>query len=189
MNDAADTLKLADVGVARMVDTTSQLASATSRGVGTLLYQAPEQHQMQPLTVKVDVFAYGVLLNELESGVRPWQDVLQDLELNQPSIDSGLAVRSRVCAGDRPPVHRETRFAALIAACWSPDAELRPSMREVHGALGDAAASGHECDATSYAGAGDHQQAFVSDLGTSSGSSLGLPPLAKRAREMSERAP
>ena len=52
---------------------------------------SPEQWESSELTVKVDVYAFGVLLNELIVGVAPWK-----------GLASPMAIGFRVCKGERP---------------------------------------------------------------------------------------
>ena len=72
--------KVADVGLARAVrgshkGNTRVMRASKSQGAGTITYMAPEQIEAGRITQKVDVFAFGILMNELETGVMPWDDM------------------------------------------------------------------------------------------------------------------
>ena len=70
-------VKVMDFGVAKRLvappgaeDVTAGAATATLPGepTGTLAYMSPEQIRGQPIDVRSDVFAFGVLLHELLTG-------------------------------------------------------------------------------------------------------------------------
>ena len=118
---------------------------------------SPEQWESSELTVKVDVYAFGVLLNKLIVGVAPWR-----------GLASPMAIGFRVCKGERPviaqtatpinntvdgrvaggsavaaesqgggvdraefePTHASPELVGLVEKCWAPDARARPTMVE-----------------------------------------------------------
>jgi serine/threonine protein kinase/Tol biopolymer transport system component len=69
-------VKLMDFGISRE-DGTEQ--TRTSVLWGTPEYLSPEQIQGQPATARSDIYAYGVLLVELFSGVRPFRGSIADV--------------------------------------------------------------------------------------------------------------
>ena len=108
---------LADFGLARLV-TTSTLAFHT--GHGTPPYASPEQIQSRPMTLKSDLFSFGILLYEMFTGQLPWngkrqlgmEQITTDQELPDPrEFNSKLPttlidILRRVTAADidlRPP--------------------------------------------------------------------------------------
>jgi len=60
-----------DFGVAKLLDSTATL-TRTGAMIGTPAYMAPEQIQAHPLDGRADIYAIGVMLYELLSGVRPF---------------------------------------------------------------------------------------------------------------------
>ena len=98
------TVKVLDFGLAKMLDTASPVEAsiaptitspaATGMGVilGTAAYMAPEQARGQTADIRADIWAFGVVLYEMLTGVRPFEggtaplgkDLLTRL-LNQPT--------------------------------------------------------------------------------------------------------
>jgi tetratricopeptide (TPR) repeat protein len=74
--DTSGRVKLMDFGISR-ADGTEQ--TRTSVLWGTPEYLSPEQIQGQPATPRSDIYAYGVLLVELFSGVRPFRGSIADV--------------------------------------------------------------------------------------------------------------
>ena len=106
--------KVADVGLARAVrgshkGNTRVMRASKSQGAGTITYMAPEQIEAGRITQKVDVFAFGILMNELETGVMPWDDMPDMREWPSffcpPPLDLGHEGRvpTRCALWFRPP--------------------------------------------------------------------------------------
>ena len=76
--------KVVDFGIAKLLDHPA-VTGATTKGVlpGPLTpnYASPEQLRGLPVTTAADVYALGVILDELVSGVRPYET--QDLTLDR----------------------------------------------------------------------------------------------------------
>ena len=119
------TAKVADVGLARALHSSldsshAYMSAGRAAGAGTPAYMSPEQWAEAELTTKSDVFSYGVMLNEMLTGVRPWRQT------------KNLAFR--VQSGERPEL-ADSRVSAegassLVERCWHASAESRPSMEE-----------------------------------------------------------
>lgn len=121
--DATGQVKLVDFGIAK-----SDHLSLTGAGftVGTPYYMAPEQIRGLKPTHLVDVYAFGVLLFELVTGVRPFEapavNEIFDLILHQP-VDLGPLQRVGLPPSlsdliqelaEKDPAKRPQNFAALI---------------------------------------------------------------------------
>ncbi len=64
-------VKILDFGVARITD--SPVLTRTGAAVGTPAYMAPEQARGEPVTPKVDVWAWGLILYEMLTGTQPFR--------------------------------------------------------------------------------------------------------------------
>ena len=67
-------VKLLDFGIAKMLDADAPGLTATGRNVMTPGYAAPEQVRGEAITTATDVYAMGVVLYELLTGLRPHSD-------------------------------------------------------------------------------------------------------------------
>lgn len=71
------TPRLLDFGVARLIDATGDGDGESSAAIGlTPGYAAPEQYSAASVTTATDVYALGVLMQELLSGERPGENTL-----------------------------------------------------------------------------------------------------------------
>jgi beta-lactam-binding protein with PASTA domain/tRNA A-37 threonylcarbamoyl transferase component Bud32 len=86
-------VKVADFGLARAIES-SNLTATTGLLIGTVAYLAPEQVEHGRSDTRTDVYAAGILLFELLTGVPPY------------SSDSPLAVAYRHVHEDVPPPSR-----------------------------------------------------------------------------------
>ena len=87
-------VRLLDFGIAKLLDVTSFDLTAPNTGERRLLtpeHAAPEQFLGQPVTTATDVYALGVLLYQLLTGVRPFSDL--------PPLDLARSV----CEREPPP--------------------------------------------------------------------------------------
>mmetsp|Transcript_59628 Transcript_59628/g.118474 ORF Transcript_59628/g.118474 Transcript_59628/m.118474 type:complete len:122 (+) Transcript_59628:881-1246(+) len=82
---------------------------------------APELFLAKPFSSSVDVFSFGVLLNELWSREVPWDGY------------SPLDIREKVTSGERPSIPRTMPYAceALVRKLWHATSTLRPTFAEV----------------------------------------------------------
>ena len=113
------TAKLCDFGLARTLEGTRAHVQAT--GVcGTAVYMAPEVWEEEPLTDKADVYAYGIVVNELETRARPWE-----------AARSAMAIGRKVTQGKRPEPAAGGAVGVLIGRCWANKPLERPCMIQV----------------------------------------------------------
>ena len=137
-------LKLTDFGVAR-IQNSGELTQTQGSVVGTLKYMSPEQIQSLPVDSRADLFAAGVVLYQLLTGLRPFEansdfGVIQKIVSHSPEAVTSLnpslppAVDTVVnCALEKS---RDKRFAsasefskALLQACRETDAwQVIPSV-------------------------------------------------------------
>lgn len=155
-----------DWGIARVLEGASvRPISASPRIAGTPGYMAPEQVEGDDLDGRADVFALGVMLYELLSGVRPFEsDSLR-------SVVDRRAVMVRTPPSRVDPERQvPPAFDTLVLACLSPDPIGRPGRaRAIASAIdefldGERARVEREREACEYAAAGDGARSEQEEL-------------------------
>ncbi|MEX5632751.1 protein kinase domain-containing protein [Parafrankia sp. FMc2] len=118
-------LRLADLGIAKILDLTGMTTSG--RQPGTVPYMAPEQLEGHiPATPAVDVYAFGVVMYEMLAGRLPFRGVLDD------------GVQSHVNTEPERPLHVSDEAWALLTRCLNKESAGRPAagdLRELLWAL------------------------------------------------------
>lgn len=111
--------KVADFGLAVVRATTSSPVAGVA---GTVLWAAPEVLSGEGCTYCSDVYSLAVVFWEIISGVLPWQDAAEPIQILR-----------RVANGERPPMPVGTlpELTLLISSMWCQDHARRPSMKEV----------------------------------------------------------
>ncbi len=116
-----DFAKLLDFGIVRHESQETQRLTQTGGIVGTPGYLSPEQLHGLPASPKSDVYALGVILYELTTGVFPFE---------APTVQA-MALRQLVEVTP-PPKHHATDLSDdvndLIVALMSREPDLRPSI-------------------------------------------------------------
>ncbi|EFJ52626.1 hypothetical protein VOLCADRAFT_85795 [Volvox carteri f. nagariensis] len=112
--------QVADFGLSNIVSDNSYF---NKHAEGTITHLAPEA--MQPngkLTKAVDVYAFGIMMWELYTGLRPYT--------GYRTIDVAVKVSKE---GLRPefPSSTHPSFKELAQRCWQGDRRLRPTFRQV----------------------------------------------------------
>mmetsp|Transcript_10114 Transcript_10114/g.26095 ORF Transcript_10114/g.26095 Transcript_10114/m.26095 type:complete len:787 (+) Transcript_10114:250-2610(+) len=122
--------KICDLGLGRAKDPMKSYL-ITEAG-GTASYMAPEVFSHCKLHDKVDMYALGVILNEMLSRKPPW------------SNDSWHAAAFQIMYAvtvhkERPEIPKSCppALATLIRRCWATDSKERPSAAEAAEQLGD----------------------------------------------------
>lgn len=130
-------------------------------------YMAPEQAIGGPMDARTDVFALGVILHEILTGRRPFEDA--DIpSLLQRTLKHSFPPPSRAVPERNPPV----AFDALVRACLLREPEERPSSaRHVADAIdiyldGERVLAERTREAGRYAQAGDEALRQAEDLDT-----------------------
>ncbi|MDX2010210.1 MAG: serine/threonine-protein kinase [Myxococcaceae bacterium] len=136
-------VKVLDFGIARLVNQGAVRLTAEGMLAGTPRYMAPEQIRDLPLDARTDVYALGLLLFEMLSGVpafdgknlsqvllRQMNEPLPtlksvDLSLGHPQVDAFLA---RACA--KQAIERFQNMEAFVGALKSLQVSAWPSPRK-----------------------------------------------------------
>jgi hypothetical protein len=110
--------KICDFGLARI----RQGRELHTRAGGSFSYMAPECFKHGAVTESVDVYAFGILLNELLGGVEPWA-----------GLDPAAITMKVALEGARPETPHDLEPELLPAAdtarrCWHADPGTRPTM-------------------------------------------------------------
>ncbi len=127
--------KIADFGLAKPLSGDKDLRTAAGTILGTPGYLAPEAIGARSAGTAADVYALGILIAELVTGVRPFQ-----------SRDVGSMLKAQLEAdgfsalADVPPMPEPVE--ALAAACLARDPRARPSAEEAETKLRALAAGG-----------------------------------------------
>jgi serine/threonine protein kinase len=137
--DAALGAVILDFGLARCLDAayTSHVTTGKKPLLGTLRFMAPEQIEGKPLTVRTDLYAFGMVLFEMLTGVLPFAEttvpataLFQRLREPAPapskfnaSVPAGLDAIVARCLGRRP----EERFSSAAEALAALEAFERRS--------------------------------------------------------------
>ncbi|HJL15435.1 MAG TPA: serine/threonine-protein kinase [Sandaracinaceae bacterium LLY-WYZ-13_1] len=125
-----DFVKIVDFGIAKVTHGAKQLTAA-GRVVGTPEYMAPEQCAGRSVDHRADVYAFGVLLYEMTTGVLPFYDddlaKLVRMQMREKPVPPSKA---------RPSADLPLSFEAVILRCLAKDPDRRfGSMAEVAEAL------------------------------------------------------
>jgi serine/threonine-protein kinase len=138
------TAKLTDFGIARLVDAAP--LTKTGQMLGTAQYLSPEQAMGGQATASSDIYALGVVGQEMLTGQRPFEaDTLVATamaHINQPPPELPLTVpvglRSVIVAAlAKDPEDRPATAAAMASALGMPDVPFRAAPGEDTGNVGD----------------------------------------------------
>ncbi|MGY6553075.1 MAG: protein kinase domain-containing protein [Wenzhouxiangella sp.] len=126
--------KLLDFGVAQLLDGDAESTKADTDSAMTPAYASPEQAAGRPLTIASDVFSLGVLLHELLTGRRPF-DEIEDPRARLKTLQRQAAPSLRGLA-PLPGLRISADLAAIVdrALALNPD-QRYPSARELAGDL------------------------------------------------------
>ena len=108
----------ADVEIASLDTTHTNLQSAAGNIVGTVAYMSPEQAEGKPVDVRSDIFSFGSILYEMASGQRAFRG------------DSSLATLAAILEKDPAPLAHAFPVALrkIVLRCLRKD----PSQRYQH---------------------------------------------------------
>ena len=127
-------VKLLDFGIAKLIDADRAALTVAAVAPMTLRCASPEQLSGAPITTAVDVYALGLLLFELLTGVHPWIDaetpVLQALRaaLSRPAPTASRMAAARADAPVPAAVIRGDLDAVIAKALRDQPAQRYPTV-------------------------------------------------------------
>jgi serine/threonine protein kinase len=137
MRTEAGAIKVLDFGLARATTAlaTGMTPTITQAGalVGTPGYMAPEQIRGQPLDARTDVFAVGVLLYELASGVHPFGAGMSSGPGDAAGMVAAGDVLARIVAEEPAPLETHSMLPPAAVAIVSRALAKNPEARYADG--------------------------------------------------------
>eukprot|EP00252_Welwitschia_mirabilis_P004144 TRINITY_DN14367_c0_g1_i3.p1 TRINITY_DN14367_c0_g1~~TRINITY_DN14367_c0_g1_i3.p1 ORF type:complete len:437 (-),score=71.32 TRINITY_DN14367_c0_g1_i3:101-1411(-) len=126
LRDESGHLKVADFGISKLLKVPNErVDDGIAKFQGTSWrYMAPEVSEQKAYDIKVDVFSFALVVQEMIEGSSPFG-----------SLSDAEAVRAYI-RGDRPPFKASNRHYAhglkeLIEQCWNQDPAQRPTFHEI----------------------------------------------------------
>ena len=137
--------KIADFGLAKLTQRGSQ-SSMFSRIRGTKGYMAPEWALNLPITAKVDVYSYGVVILELVKGIRLSNWAVEDTEEQEAELTRCVRiVKRKIQCGENSWIEdmldprlkgqfsrkQAEKMVKIGISCLEEDRNKRPTMDSV----------------------------------------------------------
>lgn len=128
LGDASGHIKVANFGLSQSIrdDKTAVEDSVSETFKGSFCrYMAPEILQHGSYDKSVDIFSFGLIIQEMIEGHQPFPELKED-----------IAVAQEYAKGRRPPFRHGGRYypptlKELIEDCWDSDAAKRPLIGDV----------------------------------------------------------
>ena len=129
-------LKILDFGIAKVISETpdqSHEPDLTKVGmiIGTPKYMAPEQFRKEPLDTRTDLYAVGLIVYEMLSGVFPYSLETSDLPLSIQELPSGVQMAWSHLNTPPPPLEVHPRLWEWVQKCLAKRPEDRHSNTQI----------------------------------------------------------
>ena len=177
--------KLADFGIAAIVDATRLTATGTV--LGTAAYLSPEQATGARVGPASDIYSLGLVLLEAITGQReypgPLMESLSARQSRDPDVPGWIGYRWKsllTAMTARDPESRPTASQVLDALADGPGSIALPAATSAAGAAGAAAP---EPTATADVAAGPREAAATADVSAGPAATAVLPGVAAAAAE------
>ncbi|GBC42854.2 kinase-like domain-containing protein [Rhizophagus irregularis DAOM 181602=DAOM 197198] len=110
--------KIGDLGLSQEINN----ESSNNEIYGIIPYIAPEIFKGSSFSKKSDIYSLGMVMWELTTGCKPFDNVKHDHNLIYNILD-----------GERPKITEDTPecYANLMKSCWNPDPTKRPSIKDI----------------------------------------------------------
>lgn len=122
----AELVKVLDFGIARLLDADEPALTAVGRVCGTPLYMSPEQATGAAVDARSDLYAVGVLLYQLLTGVVPFASMNTMEVLTRHVTETPRSPMAMMPGLDLPP-----RLERLVLQALAKSAEDRPRSASV----------------------------------------------------------
>ena len=121
-----DVIKIIDFGISKSLSKT-----ITNNCLGyTLLYTSPEILAGKPFSYSSDVYSYGITLIELSTGIEPYKEYDNSINVVRPDLRSDK-LKEKIINGLRPSYDKNHILADLIHLCINLSSNKRPSFEEI----------------------------------------------------------
>ncbi|GES81738.1 kinase-like domain-containing protein [Rhizophagus clarus] len=115
--------QIGDLGLSQPINSTS----SNNEIYGVIPYIAPEIFKGSVFSKNSDVYCIGMIMWELTTGRKPFDNVEHDINLVYKILD-----------GERPEITEDTPecYANLMKSCWNSDPKKRPTIIEIRKTIG-----------------------------------------------------
>jgi len=129
MLDTKDRLKLADFGIASIIQDSNRRSAPGTVITGTPAYMSPQQMQGKPPEIADDIYSLGATIYELLTGRPPfYTGDIRDQILHVSATPIEQRLWELGAENDIPP-----EITALILSCLAKEPELRPPSAKAFG--------------------------------------------------------